>query len=855
MKFYLTILLFVVNLLSFAQFTDDFTDGDFTSAPVWSGQSANFEVDGLNQLHLNAPAVTDTSYLSLSSGSIDNAVWEFYVELDFNPSSSNLARIYLVSDNADLKGSLNGYFVLVGSSDDEVSLYRQDGLATTKIIDGVDGTVGVSLVTVRIQVTRDAVGNWELLADNTGGTTYVSEGTIFDNTYISSSYFGVFCKYTSTRSDKFFYDDFQVTGTPFVDAIAPLVNAVTVISSTELDIEFNEDVEQTTAETLSNYSVDNGIGSPSISLLDGANFGLVHLTFATPFVNGTTYDLTINNVEDLASNPILSPSNETFYYFIPEAPIANDVIITEIIGDPSPVVGLPEVDFIEIYNRSNKFFDLNNWSIEDEVSGIETFGSYVLAPGEYVVICDVDSMANFGISNVIGITSFPGFNNANDAVVLKDDMGNVIDSVYYFSSWYNDDVKDDGGWTLERKHLDAPCSDQNNWGASIDVSGGTPGIQNSIWTDVDDISLPAVSSYNLVNDTLLLVYFDEILDTTIQADITIIPNATLSWEWSDFSELQIIYNISTGIIYELTISNGSDCWGNEMNSTTITLGLPEDPEAEDLILNEVMFNPLTNGSDYVEIYNNSDKIIDLNGLYFANWDDDSISNFKEIIDIQYLVFPGDYVLVTEDTNDIINDFSIYGLGTFIETDLPTYNNDSGSVYLLAKDSSILDYFHYEKDYHYALVSDEDGKSLERISFDGGMNNADNWHTAAENVEWGTPGYENSQSFTPNTNGIVTIDPQLFSPDNDSYNDVLTINLNFETNDNVVDIRVYDNRGRMIRELKDNYFVGSEALITWDGSMDDNTKAPIGTYVILVSVLDENGNQSEYKLVCVLGGKL
>jgi hypothetical protein len=47
-----------------------------------------------------------------------------------------------------------------------------------------------------------------------------------------------------------------------------------------------------------------------------------------------------------------------------------------------------------------------------------------------------------------------------------------------------------------------------------------------------------------------------------------------------------------------------------------------------------------------------------------------------------LILPGEYVLLTEDTTDIQNDFSIYGVGTFMDTDLPTYNDDSGSVYLL-----------------------------------------------------------------------------------------------------------------------------------------------------------------------------
>ncbi len=136
-----------------------------------------------------------------------------------------------------------------------------------------------------------------------------------------------------------------------------------------------------------------------------------------------------------------------------------------------------------------------------------------------------------------------------------------------------------------------------------------------------------------------------------------------------------------------------------------------------------------------------------------------------------------------------------------------------------------------------------------------MNNADNWHTAAENVEWGTPGYENSQLMYPDVSGTITITPEIFSPDNDGHNDILTINMQFENADNVVNIEIYDNRGRKIKEIKDNYFVGNSAFITWDGSTDENTKASIGTYIILISVLEADGTRSEYKIACVVGGNL
>lgn len=851
MRYYLTLLLFVVSGISSAQFSDDFSDGDFTSSPTWGGMTANFEIDVSNQLHLLAPAIDDTSYLSVATTNI-TTTWDFFVRMDFNPSSSNLTRVYLVSDNSDLTASLNGYFILVGNTTDEISLYRQTGTAVTEILDGLDGTVNTDPVNVRIRVTRDGAGNWEVFRDLSGGFSFTSEGTILDNTYTTTTHFGVWCKYTSTRSELFYFDNL---GDPYIDGLAPTVLSATAISATQIDVQFSEPLDPTTAETESNYSVNNGIGIPTVATLDGTDPSLVHLTFVSSFVNGTTYDLTMNNVEDVIGNAMISPTVESFLYFIPDVPVAGDVIITEIMADPSPPLGLPDAEFIEIYNRSTKYFDLSNWTIGDASSNA-AIGSYILTPGSYVIICGLGNEILFSTSNKT-VAALPAYNNDADAVVLKDNLGNVIDSLYFGLSWYEDAVKDDGGYTLERKHLNSPCSDQNNWSASNDVLGGTPGLQNSIWTDVDDTTPPEISSYFVVSPTEILVYFNETMDTLFSPDLVLSPAVSgLTWDYLSLTTLAVYpTTLEVNVLYNLIFSYPSDCWGNLMNGTIIQIGLPDSIETEDLILNEVMFNPLTNGSDYVEIYNRSEKILDLNDVYLANWDNDSIANYESVTSSQYLIMPGEYVLLTEDTTDIQNDFSIYGVGTFIDMDLPTYNDDSGSVYLLGPTFEIIDYLHYDQDMHYDLITDENGKSLERITFEGGMNNPDNWHTAAENVEWGTPGYENSQLMYPEVTGTITINPEIFSPDNDGYNDVLTINMEFTSNDNVINVEIYDNRGRKIKELKDSYFVGNSAFITWDGSNDEGTKASIGTYVILITVLDANGSRSEYKIACVVGGNL
>ena len=850
MKFYLTALSILVTIVTNAQFSDDFTDGDFVSSPSWTGMDANFEVNASNQLHLIAPAVADTSYLVVFSTIADDVTWDFWMEMDFNPSSGNNARLYLMSDQVNLKGSLNGYFIMVGNTSDEISLYRQDGLEITEILDGVDGTVNSDNVQARIRVTRSGAGVWEVFRDSTGGYSFVSEGTVTDMTHTSTSYSGVFCKYTATRSDLFYFDDI---GVPYVDGVPPVVSALTVVSETELDVQFSEPVDELSASVLTNYAVNLGIGNPISASVDLVDLSVVHLSFASSFPNGVSHLITVDLVQDLAGNVMPESQTLPFMYFVPEPTESNDVIFTEIFPDPNPVIALPEVEFIEIYNRSTKVIDLGGWTLNDNTT-TATFPTYILNPDSYVIICGPDEGVLFGIANFIEMDGLPTLTNADDELVLKNELEEVIDSIHYYQSWYNDPLKEDGGWTMERKHLNSPCSDQNNWGASVNGLGGTPGVQNSLWTDLDDVSAPTISSFLVLSDTEISLNFNETMDTTSSLFVSSSPSlAAVSAEFTSLNmALMTALTLMENTVYTITIAGGKDCWGNEMNET-IEFGLPGSIEPGDFILNEILFDPQTGGSDYLELVNVSDKILDLNQLVLASWDDE-IAHHETVGDAQRLILPGEYIVLTEDSTAVINDFSIYGIGRFLETGLPTYPNDSGTVYLLRADSVIIDYFHYDADYHYALLNSVDGKALERITFGGGMNNPDNWHTASEFVECGTPGYLNSQFADPNAVGEVNIDPKLFSPDNDGYNDVMIINFQFVGTDNIMDVLIYDNQGRLIRQLKDNYYIGQSGFLTWDGVADGGEKAAIGTYIVFVSVKDPTGVETQFKLVTVLGGQ-
>jgi hypothetical protein len=221
---------------------------------------------------------------------------------------------------------------------------------------------------------------------------------------------------------------------------------------------------------------------PTISIssatIDPLNTALVHLTTATGFTNGTIYSLSSTNVSDISNN-VSGNQSTTFQYLVADSVLLGDVIINEFFPDPTPVIGLPEVEFIEIFNKSNKIFNLNGWKIGDASSDGTISGSWLL-PGEYKVLTATANIPLYTSTTAVGVTSFPSLNNAGDDVVLKDNFGQIIDKISYTDDWYRDDIKKSGGYSLELINPNDPCSDGDNWMASTWILGGTPGSVNSV---------------------------------------------------------------------------------------------------------------------------------------------------------------------------------------------------------------------------------------------------------------------------------------------------------------------------------------------------------------------------------------
>lgn len=847
-----------------AQLSEDFSDGDFTSAPAWSGTDALFTVvddGGDMRLRSNSPGAA-TYYLSTPSAIANDVRWEWFVDLRFATSGANYVDTYLLSDDADLTAVQNGWFVRMGGTADVIELFKRVAGSNTSVIVSPAGIVNSSSSNpFRIRVERSTAGNWTLYYDDGATGAFATAGSISDGAVGTGTHFGISITQSSAASaiNNHFFDDLTVGPIP-VDNTAPVILAVDVLDELHIDVVFDEAVEQTTAEIASNYQV-LPFSSVSAAMRDAVDPSRVHLTLGNALVSGNDYTLVVDGVEDLNAN-ILIATQFPFSYFIPEAAELRDVVINEIMADPTPVVGLPEVEFIELYNATtDKTFDLAGWTFSDGGTPV-VLPTYILGPGAYVLMVASGNLAVFaGIPNKLGTPSLPALNNDGDALVLQDDNANTIDAVSYALSWYQDGVKDDGGWTLEQIDPTSPCSGAANWRASNAPAGGTPGAQNSIYSIVPDTEAPSLVSVQVPDEMTLEVVFSEAMDasslvggayiiTPTIATGAVTPNGT------NGALIELLQPLITGTVYTLVVEDVSDCPGNLIGvANTATFALPEPVEPGDVVINEVLYDPIVGGSDFVELYNRSQKTLSVQGWLMANESNGAIGN-PTPINSGLLLLPGEYVVITANAANIAAVYPQSHVDRFVENTLPSYNNGEGTVVLQAPDGTTLDLFRYDDDLHFRLVNNPEGYSLERVDPDRPTSDDTNWQSAADLAGRATPGYRNSQfAETPEASGDMTIDPAIFSPDNDGYQDVLTVAYRFDAPGFVGNMTIYDIAGREVRHLMENQLLGTEGAISWDGILDGGSLARMGPYIVVLEVYDIDGNVEKFKQTVTLAHRL
>ncbi|MEM9896705.1 MAG: lamin tail domain-containing protein, partial [Bacteroidota bacterium] len=748
------LLVFVlITVSTYAQFTDSFDDEDFSQDPQWLGDAGEFQVDINRQLRLNnlAPGSNNESHLSVASSVALEAVWEFQVGFDGLSSSglsnSNKMLVYLVSDQANLESDPQGYYVQIGGTQDEISLYST---LAGKLIDGPDGVTASSSGLFSIKVTRSQTGEWELQTDNSGGQNLSLVGTAVNTDFISSSFFGVLCDYTTTRSTNFFFDDFEVFEREIVDQTPPSITKVDVLSATEIQVFFNEQVLPASASEISNYQIA-GINILEIDF-NPDQADQARLT-VSKLENLTTYQLTVNNLEDLSGNQVVGNTSFEFTYLLIGEAEFQDIVINEFLAAPNDEGGLPNAEFIELFNASDKVINLESYTISDNSGSSAAFDSCLLLPNHYLIVTASGNVEEFTMTGEVkGLGNFRALNNSGDAITLLDADNEIIANIEYSSS--------QAGVSLELVNPFAVCISSSNYLNSSDPSGGTPGTINSVFDDQPDLEKPTLLDFQLRDNTLQL-NFSEVMDITSLSQ-------TENYSLSNLSIEKLIVNddnlpqsallifegeLIEGATYTLTIQDLTDCSGNSIDITSIDFGKGKKPLFNEILITEILYDELPSiglpEREYIEIYNNSSSILTSRDVLLTD-------ALRTIPLPEFDLFPNQFLVLT--ANSGADEFpNAQGVSNF-----PSLSN-TGEELILSHQGDLVFSIKYESDWQQEDRS-EGGYSLEMVDFTNPcLESGANWRSATAPIG-GTPGQDNSvrsdgsnpDSFGPELLKIVVL---------------------------------------------------------------------------------------------------
>ena len=851
-------ILLLLPLSLFSQVTDDFSDGNFTQNPAWSGMVDKYLVNSNLQLQLNAEG-EGTAYLSLPFTEYETMEWQFWIREAFSPSGNNYTDVWLSADNADLSQAAQGYFLRFGEggSNDAIELFRKDADGQQSICRGAEGAIAASFA-VSVKVICDREGNWMIQTcyDNSG--IYLTEAQGVDDTYGRGGFFGFWSKFTSSNATKMYFDNIYI-GPRILDHEPPVLLNCEVLDLTHLKLAFNEALNEATALNPDNYSIDNGLGHP-MAVSFGENLAAVVLELEREIGNGVNYTLTVSNIKDLWNNT-MEPTNLAFSIY---AASEYDVVINEIMADPNPVVGLPEWEYVELYNTTEFGIDLKDWEIQIGTNDL-TFGNFVLAPHDYVILCHNDAvpeLRTFG--DCIGFSSFSVGNSAS-AMYLYSKEGLLISRVSFSSTWYHDPDKANGGWSVEQIDPLNPCAGASNWTASMDVSGGTPGRINSV--DGENDAKPKVERVSMFSDYILQLWFDQQMDASslmetayYRVEETNKYPQEIETNPLDASYVGLIFDqgFEQGIVYTLVINGVTNCVGDPIEADTrIQFGIPNQIAEGEILINEILFDPIAPGVDYVELYNNTDKTFDLStlmlGVIRESFPNPADTTLKEITADSRLFLPQTYVLLSTNSEIVGQQYDCPTDNYVQMASFPSYANAGGTAILMSKGGTMIDYMVFSEKMHYPLLKVTKGVALERVAFDQPSMAADNWHSAAERVHFGTPGQPNSMMQTAEpSQDEISISPDVFSPDGDGFDDACFINYRFDEAGYTMNIYIFNVAGQLLRHLVKGELVGQEGSTLWNGLDNNGNKVPVGVYVVVTEVFNFSGKVKQFKNAVVVG---
>lgn len=776
------ILFFFALLLpvcAFSQLNESFDGPAVNTANPWNGRLDMFTLHEDGLLQFDGSGLTGNYSVYVPISYTENMEWSFDVTLNFNPSNSNQVRLYVYATD---KPSDVAYFVQVGHNDDNISFYRQKGNeAPVRVINGQKGLLNKDESSVRIRLTLERNRTWTLYSSD-GDHAFVPEGVPYVEKNMLDIRPGGFlnitcrCKALGKENMLFFFDNIKVSSviSPLPEgpdeepdtkpSAAPSLREFSQESETELLMAFDKPVNVESAF----FSLTELGEVEEIYISDDDE--IVKLVWSSSMSREKKYTLTYSGITDTYGNECQGTKSFSSRFGEsletpgkPSQPTAGSLLINEIMADPKGAKGLPETEYVELYNASDMPINLEDWSFL--YGGKSTALTNLSLPsGGYVILykggreIDVDEAGSR-----MPLDKFPAqLANSGKLMQLKSPSGTWIDEFTY--------EKAKPGISWERS--------ADGWYLSTDEGGGTPGKQNSEpGKEPEEPEKPGEPEKPVVPEK---------------------PEA------------------------------------------------PDEPmtEPNEVVFNELLPNPFAGGSEYIELYNRSERTVSLSGLAIAvRKADGTLSTHYPLSSLVGYFEPAEYRLLTKSKEDVLPFYLISKPEALYELKLPVLANTTSTLVLFrTKDNVVIDEICYSSKWHAASMKDEKGVALERIDPDKETQDSKNWTSASATAQYGTPGYSNSQFRTSDSNESTGIELPEFSESTGEY----FIAYRLDEPGYTCRARIFDTTGRYVAEIANQDLLGTEGRLIWNGMTMSGSRLRTGLYILYIELSHMNGQTKSYK---------
>jgi hypothetical protein len=601
-----------------------------TEGWVWLANSPYFEVENENQLRLNAPAQSGSSYISTYFERTDEATWEFRIQMDFQPSNQNYTDVYLMADRPELHLPLRGYCLRVGTNLRNLSLFRQNGFRNDMVLlaTGAANRVNFSQVNIIIKVERDSQGHWKVFSRFEGEQDFQPELETIDNHFRHCTHIGFWCQYTSTRSDKFSIQLRHLDGQyPVLDAPTELLR-FRVENDRQILLEYDRSLRRDSLST--EIFRMNGEFSGTL-YVDSIYRKKIWVSFEQAFRTGQENLLNIGKIYGIGSEA-KGDTSILFQHFPFGTAGFRDVVINEVMPAPGLQINNTGIQYIELLNASQYSISLHNWRINGDVQA--QIRDRVLRPGEYLLIAS-GPFADVGLNEKTLTWNSGSISPEAFRLYLSDDKNKVVDSL---NTGQISGIA--GNPAFEQVDPYIPCSQILNWRTSQHATGGTPGSKNSVYKPGADTTAPAILSAKRIAENIIRFYFNKPVKYENQypeliSQFGVMPGETI---WSSQSiEWRLNENLVPGTEYQFRLQGITDCSGNKISEEAFHWFYDNTPpkllfldQHNANVLHLSFSKPVSEASAVLqEHYLLNDSIYPVSAVWKADFPDEVILHFQD----------------------------------------------------------------------------------------------------------------------------------------------------------------------------------------------------------------------------------